>query len=573
MAYPNSSSYNIVIAQTTTSAVLPGQFPFIERIISGSNLVLQTDTNGLLVGAPLGYTPAVTASIISASTAYIGTLTASIISASTSIITNALTASNISASGTIVGLTISGSSISASNISASGTSNFNTVSSSNEYISNTLYGNTISASNISASGTIRANAFSGSLNGTASNAVSSSVAISSSYAYSSSAATSASNAVQALSSSTIIVTNYSTASSQVMYPVFVDSQSGAVIARTDSASLSYNPGTNELTLSGNFTVTNISASYVSSSTLTSSAVYVNNLSASSYISTSLLTVKSTSSLDGPVRINDTTQTTDHTIGALIVAGGVGIGKNLYVSGSTTIVGDLTILGASSVVNISSSTVNIDDNIILLNAFAPYQRYAGISMYDSASAVSASLLWDGTNDYFISVDVNNSSSKVIGGPLATFGGTDASLTSNVIPKAYSGNGITDSKLTDDGTTLRYSGSAISASQLTASSLFIVNEFVTNLTSSNISASGQISASNLWAANTASVPYVSSSNIVAASGSFTTITVVTGSSPGTGSQVPVHPTASGIPGQIEVDNNFIYVYTNNAWKRVPLSVWSL
>ena len=33
----------------------------------------------------------------------------------------------------------------------------------------------------------------------------------------------------------------------------------------------------------------------------------------------------------------------------------------------------------------------------------------------------------------------------------------------------------------------------------------------------------------------------------------------------------PTSSGMPGQINVDNNFIYVYTNQVWKRVPLSQW--
>jgi hypothetical protein len=30
---------------------------------------------------------------------------------------------------------------------------------------------------------------------------------------------------------------------------------------------------------------------------------------------------------------------------------------------------------------------------------------------------------------------------------------------------------------------------------------------------------------------------------------------------------------MPGQINVDNNFIYVYTNNIWKRVPISNWSV
>jgi hypothetical protein len=56
-----------------------------------------------------------------------------------------------------------------------------------------------------------------------------------------------------------------------------------------------------------------------------------------------------------------------------------------------------------------------------------------------------------------------------------------------------------------------------------------------------------------------------------GSFNILQVSTGSSPGTG-QVPGTPTANGFVGQITVDNNFIYVYTGNIWKRVPISNWA-
>ncbi len=61
---------------------------------------------------------------------------------------------------------------------------------------------------------------------------------------------------------------------------------------------------------------------------------------------------------GSLRVLNTTQTTDYNIGALVVDGGVGIGKNLYVSGSTWLYGDLNIFGSSSVTNISSSTGNV-----------------------------------------------------------------------------------------------------------------------------------------------------------------------------------------------------------------------
>jgi hypothetical protein len=243
---------------------------------------------------------------------------------------------------------------------------------------------------------------------------------------------------------------------------------------------------------------------------------------------------------GSLRVLSTTQATDWTTGALTVAGGVGVGKNLYVSGSTFLYGDLTIYGTSSIVNISSSTVIVGDNRVVLNALTPYQRYAGIDVYDSGSAnATASLLWDGQTDNWITVDQNNSASNMIIGPTASFGSALPSLTVNRLTKAYEGSGITDSLVSDDGTTLRYTGNVISASSITSSY--------------------------------GTVTYITGALVTYVTGSFNILQVSTGSSPGTG-QVPSLPTNSGFVGQITVDNNFIYVYTGNIWKRVPISNWT-
>lgn len=258
-----------------------------------------------------------------------------------------------------------------------------------------------------------------------------------------------------------------------------------------------------------------------------------------------------------VNVPLTTQATDWTTGALTVAGGVGIGKNLYVSGSTFLYGDLTIFGTGSVVNISSSNVIIGDNRIVLNAGTPVQRYAGLDVYDSGSGtyinnITSSLLWDGLTDNWVIFSANSSSgtfttasSVVIGGPVSQFG-SEGTLTSNVIPKVQStGKNLQNSLLSDNGTTLSYAGTAISTSQVTASQLTVQY--------------------------TGSVTYATGVYITYTTGSFTTITITTGSSPGVGDQVPASPTAAGLAGQINVDNNFIYVYTNQVWKRVPLSTW--
>ena len=253
-------------------------------------------------------------------------------------------------------------------------------------------------------------------------------------------------------------------------------------------------------------------------------------------------------------------------GALQVDGGVGIGKNLfvndnlYVKGSTFLYGDLTIYGTGSIVNISSSTVIIGDNRIQLNAGVPIQRYAGIDVFDSGSGtftnnVTSSLLWDGLNDNWLLVSNNQktgnpltqSSAIMIGGPSGSFG-VESLLTVNYIPKAQStGKNLQNSSLSDTGTVLAYAGTGISASQITASQLIVQY--------------------------TGSITYATGVYITYTTGSFTTITITTGSNPGVGSQVPATPTASGMAGQINVDNNFIYVYTNQIWKRVPLSTWSV
>ena len=124
-----------------------------------------------------------------------------------------------------------------------------------------------------------------------------------------------------------------------------------------------------------------------------------------------------------------------TAAALQVAGGARISKDTWISGSLNVAGDFTVFGSSSVVYISSSTVIINDNIIQLNAYFPYERYAGFEVFDSGSNQrSASLLWDGQNDNWITVDQNNSSSNVIVGPTASFGTNPGSLTANNIPKA-------------------------------------------------------------------------------------------------------------------------------------------
>ena len=482
MPYPNNNPYNIVIAQTSGSSV-NGQYPFVETIISGSNLFIVTGADGLLTASTFSPTSSVA---ISASYAL--------------------------------------------------TSSF------------------------------------------------SQTALSASYALTSSFSSFSQTASVSLLSKVDKINDDST-----YYVTFVNNTGSNVGLKTDADILSYNPALNRVIIgntSGSLIISNdnpINPNYIYLSSEQNAAGGhaqlqvgnpISNTTASFVVGQSQFIVATGQPNTGVFTslLTTVTNTTDnngltYNNGALVVDGGVGIGKslfvddNLYVKGSTFLYGDLTIYGTGSIVNISSSTVIMGDNRIQLNAGVPIQRYAGIDVFDSGSGtftnnVTSSLLWDGLNDNWLLVSNNKpsgsnnltqSSAIMIGGPSGSFG-AESLLTVNYIPKAQStGKNLQNSSLKDDNTTLTYTGTTISASN--------------------------IITSNLTVYYTGSITYATGVYITYTTGSFTTITITTGSNPGLGAQVPASPTASGMAGQINVDNNFIYVYTNQVWKRVPLSTWLL
>ena len=526
MAYPNFTPYNIVIAQTSGSAI-NGQYPFTERIISGSNLFIVTDANGLLTASNISPTSSVA---ISASYALTSSFSQTALSASYAL-TSSFSQTALSASYAL-------------------TSSFSQTALSASY------------------------ALTSSFSQTALSTISASYALTSSFSQTSS--------VSLLSNVDKINDN------STYYVTFVNNTGSNVGLKTDADILSYNPANNRLTLgntSGSLLISNdngVNPNYIYLSSEQNAAGGhaqlqvgnpTSNTTSSFVVGQSQFIVATGQPSTGVVTslVTTITNTTNnngliYNNGALVVDGGVGIGKslfvddNLYVHGSTFLYGDLTIYGTGSIVNISSSTVIIGDNRIQLNAGTPIQRYAGIDVFDSGSGtfvnnVTSSLLWDGLNDNWLLVSNNQttgnpltqSSAIMIGGPTGSFG-AESLLTVNYLPKIQStGKNLQNSSLKDDSTTLTYTGTTISASN--------------------------IITSNLTVYYTGSITYATGVYITYTTGSFTTITITTGSNPGVGAQVPSSPTASGMAGQINVDNNFIYVYTNEVWKRVPLSTWLL
>ena len=205
---------------------------------------------------------------------------------------------------------------------------------------------------------------------------------------------------------------------------------------------------------------------------------------------STLNITGATTIDGLTTIND-----DATVnGVLTVTGNTQLGGNLYVSGN------LEVLGSATNVSIQSQTVEIDDNIIRMNAYSPFLRYAGFEVMDSGSSgVSSSMLWDSQNDYWILTNQNNSGSKFIG---TTFGtqGSEVSLTSGTVPKATSANTIGDSLLTDNGTTLSYNTNKFQVTASDGATLIAGNV--------TVSASGGADAGS----KTSAVVFRNSSNVL-------------------------------------------------------------
>jgi hypothetical protein len=103
--------------------------------------------------------------------------------------------------------------------------------------------------------------------------------------------------------------------------------------------------------------------------------------------------------DGTTEVANDTETSGSGTGAFQVDGGVNIAKGLTVGGYAIIDGNLTVKGTQTYV--SSSVVDIGDNIINLNALGAAVD-GGIQVLDaSGSAHTGSMLWNAADDYWYS----------------------------------------------------------------------------------------------------------------------------------------------------------------------------
>ena len=137
----------------------------------------------------------------------------------------------------------------------------------------------------------------------------------------------------------------------------------------------------------------------------------------------------------------------------------------------TIPGNLTVNGTTTY--ISSSNLNIGDNILELN-YAGTAADAGLLVKDAVgTGTSGSLLWDASEDYWIAGALGSEARVVVG-----------TGTGDAITKFSSAGVIADSILSESGTTLTISNNVI-VSGLTASQLVVTNGSKQLVSSTDIS----------------------------------------------------------------------------------------
>jgi hypothetical protein len=140
----------------------------------------------------------------------------------------------------------------------------------------------------------------------------------------------------------------------------------------------------------------------------------------------------------------------NTTASLYTDGGLQVTKDAYFSSSLYIKGDLTVYGTQSVNYITSSQLNISDNIITVNTATPSVRFGGIGVIDSGSlgtGLTGSLLWDSQNNVWIytnpSGGLYDGGMVLMGPPNYSSTGNEVGITANALAKGAGSHHMTSS----------------------------------------------------------------------------------------------------------------------------------
>jgi hypothetical protein len=214
-------------------------------------------------------------------------------------------------------------------------------------------------------------------------------------------------------------------------------------------------------------------------------------------------------------------TTNSSYGDLLVkSGSVWVNsKNLNgdyaVTGSLTITQNLTVLGSSSLVYVTSSNLAVSASFISVNVFEPAERFGGLKVYDSGSSnATASLAWDSLHNHWIYQNVSGSSysgGMLLSGPRNSGSlGDEPNLINGRIVKSVGGDHIDVSIISETGTTITVAGDLVANSITGAFDFYgLVNRPTLISGSSQIDITGTTGYSTFSSSVSSSIGLLSSS----------------------------------------------------------------
>lgn len=157
-------------------------------------------------------------------------------------------------------------------------------------------------------------------------------------------------------------------------------------------------------------------------------------------------------------------------GSLVLTGSITTTGGITISGSIlsasysatssfsndfTVLGNLTVFGTQSVQYITSSQLNVSDNVITVNVASPGVRFGGLSVFDSGSLSSeatASLFWDSQQNHWIYQRESGSTyngGMLISGPRNAAGlGNELGTTACMLLVGQGGDHLTSSMIYHD-----------------------------------------------------------------------------------------------------------------------------
>jgi hypothetical protein len=166
-------------------------------------------------------------------------------------------------------------------------------------------------------------------------------------------------------------------------------------------------------------------------------------------------------------------TTNSSYGDLLVKSGSvwvnsrSLNGDYAVTGSLTITQNLTVLGSSSLVYVTSSNLAVSASFISVNVFEPAERFGGLKVYDSGSSnATASLAWDSLHNHWVYQNASGSSysgGMLLSGPRNSGSlGDEPNLINGRIVKSVGGDHIDVSIISETGTTITVAGDLVANS---------------------------------------------------------------------------------------------------------------